>query len=168
MTLEEAKKLVGYCGAFCGTCMLRGRIYSDIAQEFLDMLKGSGHPEWLPEHGKLDFSFNDFMKGLEYFSKADKGPYCQVPCKEGGGAPCKCRPCAQEKKVEVCYECRDYPCEHLAWLIEKYPEMREECKKFREIGVDEWLKIRIERAEKGYLGCTGRYYKKPYGDPNSQ
>jgi hypothetical protein len=34
--INEAKKLVGYCGIYCGSCgMFRGRIYAKIAQDFL-------------------------------------------------------------------------------------------------------------------------------------
>jgi hypothetical protein len=164
MNVNEAKELVGYCGAFCGTCMLKGRIYTDVAKELLEMLRASEHPVWVPKHEKIDFNFDDFMRGLEYFSNADKGPYCQAPCKDGGGAPCKCRPCAKEKGIKICYECEEFPCEHLSWLIEKHPEMIDDCKKFKEIGVEEWLKSRIAKAEKGYLGCTGKYYTKPQGD----
>jgi len=40
IAINEAKKLVGYCGIYCGSCgMYRGRIYAKIAQEFWEIIK---------------------------------------------------------------------------------------------------------------------------------
>jgi len=110
--IKRQENLIGFCGAYCGECgMYRGRIYARIAKDFLEILRASDYADWLPNVMKLDFSFEDLLKGLEYFSKKDAGCYCQEPCKKGGGAPCKNRPCAREKGVEICYECEDFPCE---------------------------------------------------------
>ncbi len=161
MDINKAKKLIGYCGSFCGTCMLKGRIYEDVAKDFWEMLKASDHPNWVPKFEKIDFNFDDFMKGLEYFSNADSGPYCQAPCKEGGGAPCKCRPCAKERGIEICYECKDFPCEHLSWILERNPEKMDDYETFKKLGLKDWLKSHIEKSEKRYLSCTHKYYTKP-------
>lgn len=159
MNIDDAKKLIGYCGAYCGECgMYRGRIYAMVAREFLEILKASDYPDWLPKFVKLDFNFEDFLKGVEYFSKEDAESYCQVACKEGGGAPCKIRPCAKERGIEICYECKDFPCEHLSWILEKYPDKLEDYERFKKLGLKGWLEFHAERGEKGYAHTTRRYY----------
>lgn len=112
---DQLKKLATYCGSFCGECgILKGRIYAMVAQDFKEIIEAADYSDWLPKFVKLDFDFEEFLKGVEYFSKEDSGCYCQEPCKEGGGAPCKIRPCAKEKGIEICYECEEFPCEKLS------------------------------------------------------
>jgi hypothetical protein len=160
--INKAKKLIGYCGEYCGECgMYKGRIYAMVAQEFLEIIKAAGYPDWLPKVVKLDFNFEEFLKGIEYFSKEDNiGPYCQKPCKEGGGAPCKIRPCAKERRIEICFECEDFPCEHFSWMLEKHPDRLEDYERFKKLGLEGWIRFHVERAEKGYASATRRYYAK--------
>jgi len=157
--IKRQENLIGFCGAYCGECgMYRGRIYARIAKDFLEILKASDYADWLPNVMKLDFSFEDLLKGLGYFSKKDAGCYCQEPCKEGGGAPCKIRPCAKERRIDICYECEDFPCEHLSWILEKYPDRLEDYERFRKLGLEEWARFHMERGAKGYASATGKYY----------
>jgi hypothetical protein len=83
--INEAKKLIGYCGIYCGSCgMYGGRIYAKIAQEFLEVIQAAGYPDELtinPKGVKQDFNFDEFLNGLKYFSNEDSGAYCQKPCK---------------------------------------------------------------------------------------
>jgi len=155
--IAEAKELVTYCGSFCGGCgMYKGRIIAMVAQEFKELT--AGYADWLPKAVNLDFNYDDFIKGLEYFSQENSSCYCQESCKQGGGAPCKIRPCAQEKGIEICYECKDFPCDKFAWIIERYPGFREEQERFKKLGFEGWLRFHGERAEKGYANATGKYY----------
>ena len=150
LDINEAKKSVGYCGAYCGECALyRGRVCAVAAQELLEMIRGADYADWLPRFVKLDFDFDEFLKGVEYFSKEDTGAYCQEPCKEGGGPPCKIRPCAKGRGIEICYECEDFPCEHFSWILEKYPDKLEDYERFKELGLEGWIRFHAERAEKG-------------------
>ncbi|MCK4251669.1 DUF3795 domain-containing protein [candidate division WOR-3 bacterium] len=156
--INEAKKLINYCGGFCGQCgMYKGRIYAKVAQEFLEIVK-AGYSDWLPKFVKLDFNFNEFLKGVEYFSKKETGPYCQKPCKEGGGAPCKIRPCAKERGIEICFECKEFPCEKFSWVLKKHPDKLEDYKRYKKLGLDGLIKFYLERAEKGYASGTRKYY----------
>ncbi len=159
MDINEAKKLVTYCGGFCGGCAIyKGRIITKIAEDLKELVDSSNYVDWLPKYGGVDFNFTEFQKGLAYFTKENSGCYCQAPCKEGGGAPCKIRPCAKEKGVEICYQCKDFLCEHFAWLKHEHPRMLEDCERFKKLGFDGWLKFHIERAEKGYANGTLKYY----------
>ncbi len=160
--LNEAKKMIGYCGIFCGTCgMFRGRIYAKIAQEFLEVIKAAGYPDELtinPKGVKPDFDFNEFLKGLEYFSKEDSGAYCQEPCKQGGGVKCKFRKCVKERGIEICYECKDYPCNEFPWTLEKNPEKLKDYELFKKLGVEGWIRFHADRTKKGYNNSTRKYY----------
>ena len=157
--VDESKKLICYCGAYCGECgMYRGRVYAKLAQEFLRIIEASDYPDWLPKFFKLDFNFDEFLKGVEYFSKKDTGPYCQEPCKEGGGPPCKIRPCARERGIEICYECKDFPCEHFSWILEKYSDKLKDYERFKKLGLKGWIRFHADRAEKGYACTTRKYY----------
>ena len=160
--INEAKKLIGYCGIYCGTCgMYKGRIYAKIAQEFLEVIKAAGYPEELtinPKGIKPDFDFHEFLKGVEYFSKEDSGAYCQVPCKQGGGVLCKNRDCAKEKGLEICYECKDFPCELFSETIEKCPEKLKDYERFKKLGLEGWIQFYTEKAKKGFANATQKYY----------
>ncbi|MCJ7570271.1 MAG: DUF3795 domain-containing protein [Candidatus Thermoplasmatota archaeon] len=141
--------------------MYRGRIYAKIAQEFLEVIKAAGYPDELtinPKSVKPDFDFNEFLKGVKYFSKEDSGAYCQEPCKQGGGVSCKNRPCARERGLEICYECKDFPCEHFSWTLEEYPEKLKDYERFKKLGFEGWIRFYAERAEKGYANATRKYY----------
>ncbi|MDH5684027.1 MAG: DUF3795 domain-containing protein [candidate division WOR-3 bacterium] len=161
LDINEAKKMVGYCGAFCGDCgMYKGRIYAMVAQELLEIIKSAGYSDWLPKAVQLDFNYDDFIKGLEYFSQENSSCYCQEPCKQGGGAPCKIKSCAKERGIEICYECKDFACEHFSWLLEKYPNKLLDYEQFEKLGFEGWLKLRIKRGEKGYAAITQKYYSR--------
>ena len=80
--------------------MFRGRIYAKIAKDFLEFIKAAGYPDEITINQKgvkPDFDFNEFLKGVECFSKEDSTSYCQEPCKKGGGVQCKNRLCAKER-----------------------------------------------------------------------
>jgi hypothetical protein len=160
--IDEAKELIGYCGIYCGSCgMFRGRIYAKIAQEFLEIIKAAGYPDELTINTKgvkPDFDFKEFLKGVEHFSKEDSGAYCQESCKQGGGVSCKFRLCVTERGLEICYECKDFPCKHFSETIDKSQEKLKDYERFKKCGFEEWLRFQAERAEKGYANATRKYY----------
>jgi len=162
--INDAKELIGYCGIFCGSCgMYRGRIYAKLAQEFLEVINAAGYPDELTINKKgvkPDFDFNEFLKGLEYFSKKESAAYCQEPCIKGGGVPCKYRICVRERKLKICYECKDFPCEHFSWTLEENPEKQKDYERFKKLGFEGWLRFHSDRAEKGYANATRKYYTK--------
>ena len=160
--IDGQKDLVGYCGAYCGECgMYKGRIYAKVAKDFLEILRASDYADWLPKFVKLNFNFNDFMKGVEFFSKKNAESYCQEPCKQGGGAPREIRPCARKRGIEICYECQDFPCKHLDWILEKYPERMEDYERFKKLGLKGWVRFHAKEAKQGYTHTTKKYYTSP-------
>ena len=105
----ESRDLHTYGGGYCGYCgIFKGRKVAMIGSEFKELIQAYKFEEWLPEFLR-EFNFNEFLKGLEFFSNPKSGSFCQVPCKEGGGIPnCAVRKCAREKEVEVCFECLNF------------------------------------------------------------
>ena len=162
METEQEKKLVGYCGLYCGNCgIYKGRIVPKMAADLKELISTHGFAEWVPKYEKTDFSFEEFQKGLKFFSDQERGPYCQVPCKEGGGLPfCKIRPCANEKEVEICFECKEFPCKLFSPFLEKHPEIIEEEKKYKKLGMEMWIKLKEEKSKRGYALATEKYYTK--------
>ena len=160
MDIYEAKKLIGYCGIYCGGCgIFKGRIISMIANDLEELIKAYKYPEWVPEFGGIDFNFMEFQKGLAYFKKENSGCYCQEPCKDGGGVPgCEIKKCAENREVEICFQCSDYPCKFVLQFLKTHPENAEECERFKKLGMDEWIRTQIQEAEKGYCQATRKYY----------
>lgn len=159
----EIKKLVGYCGIYCGGCgMYKGRIIAKVADDLKELIEAHKYPEWVPKFGGIDFKFGEFQKGLAYFTKEESGCYCQEPCKEGGGVPgCEIRECAKKHGVEICFRCNDYPCRYLFQFLRKHLEIAEEYERFKRLSMEEWIKTQVKKAEKGYCQATRKFYTKP-------
>ncbi len=158
----EAKKLIGYCGIYCGGCgMYKGRIIAKVADDLKELIEAHGYPVWVPEFGGIDFNFMEFQKGLSYFTKENSGCYCQEPCKDGGGVPgCEIKKCAEDQGVEICFQCSDYPCKHFSQFLKRHPEITKEYKRFNKLGLEEWIKTQARKAEKEYCRATRKYYSK--------
>lgn len=162
MGTEQAKKLVCYCGLYCGNCgIYKGRMVAKIAADLKELIDVYGFAEWVPKYEKIDFSFDEFQKGLNFFSNEEKGPYCQVSCKEGGGQPfCEIRLCAKKKEVEICFECDKFPCKLFSSFLKTHSEIIEEQKKFKKLGLKRWLELKEEQSKRGYVRATEKYYTK--------
>lgn len=163
METEQAKKLAGYCGLYCGTCgVYKGRIVAKIAADFRELIAAHEFAEWVPKYEKIDFSFDEFQKGVKFFSNQERGPYCQTPCQQDGGVPfCEIRPCAREKGVAICFECEEFPCRLFSPFLKRHPEIVDEEKKFKELGMERWVESLEEESERGYARATGKYYSEP-------
>ncbi len=160
--ITEAKKLVGYCGIYCGGCgIFKGRIISMVANDLEELIKVWRYAEWVPKFGSINFNFVEFQKGLAYLTKENSGCYCQEPCKDGGGVPgCEIKKCAENRGVEICFQCSDYPCEYVSQFLKTHPEKAEECERFKKLGMEEWIRIQIQKVEKGYCQAARKYYTK--------
>lgn len=100
--------------------------------------------EWMRE-AVAAFAFDEFRKGLEWFAKA----HCPM-CRQGGGAPCANRPCAQAKSLESCLLCDEYPtCVHTAYQREWYPFVLEHYARVAQVGLQQYLDVEEARAQAG-------------------
>jgi len=157
---SEAWRLVAYCGLYCGEChTYRGRIITMLARELRELIEAGNHRNWVPKFGGVDFDYGEFLKGLTYYTRENSGCFNSQPCKGGCEVPgCPIKYCAKERRVEICFECSEFPCKHFSNFLENHPDILKECEEYKTLGKDEWLKGHAERAERGYCRATNKYY----------
>jgi len=97
---ENAKNQIGYCGLWCGSCVVGNGTLKELTKKYEHVVKGYGVNEW----GAKDFDSKEFMKGLASIQTL---PICQGCLKGGGNDECKIRPCASNKKISDCNECNE-------------------------------------------------------------
>jgi len=133
----------GLCGVYCGQCPNGNGRVKMIAGE-LKRLVDTVRYDWL-NYAVKSFRFDEFRKGLEWFSAA------QCPgCLNGGGAPCENKKCARERKLESCLLCGDYPtCAHTVYHREWYPFVIENYERVKQVGLQKHLEEEEQRARAG-------------------
>jgi hypothetical protein len=146
----------GVCGVYCGQCPNgNGRVRYAAGE--LKRLVDTTRYGWVEEAIK-SFSFNEFRKGLEWFSQAQ----CQG-CLGGGGAPCPNRGCTEEKGLRSCLECGDYlNCSHTEYMRDTYPFVVDNYRRVNEVGLEKHLEEEERRARAGVdlMGHLERRYCK--------
>ena len=95
---ENVKSQIGYCGIWCGSCVVGNGVLAELAGRFQDMTEAYGLREWGPKN--LDYS--EFTGTLKSIRAMTACPGC---LKGGGRDDCEMRSCAREKKLEGCVEC---------------------------------------------------------------
>jgi len=95
---ENVKNQIGYCGLWCGSCIVGNGTLKELTKRYEHLIGGYGVDEW----GAKDFDGKEFMKGLASIQAL---PICQGCLKGGGNDECKVRPCAQNRKISDCMEC---------------------------------------------------------------
>lgn len=94
----NVKNQIGYCGLWCGSCIVGNGSLKELSKRYAHLIKGYGVTEW----GTKDFDSKEFMKGLASIQNL---PVCAGCRKGGGNDQCKIRPCASGKKISDCDEC---------------------------------------------------------------
>lgn len=97
---ENVKNQIGYCGLWCGSCIVGNGTLKEVTRKYEGLIKGYAVNEW----GAKDFDSKEFMKGL---ASVQNLPTCPGCLKGGGNDECKIRPCAAKKKVSDCNECSE-------------------------------------------------------------
>ena len=131
-----------YCGLHCENCAVKAKV-EPASKVLYDEMKKAGFEDiihFIPD-GE---GFWRFLKSV-----AEEGA-C-VSCQEGSGNPgCTVRVCAQEKGVEMCALCGDYPCEKFDEFFMVYPLLKNDNQLLRENGLNEWNKMQEERRAKDF------------------
>jgi len=97
---ENVKNQIGYCGLWCGSCVVGNGTLKELTKRYEEIIKGYGVNEW----GAKDFDSKEFIKGLTSIQAL---PICQGCLKGGGNDNCKIRPCTLNRKISDCIECND-------------------------------------------------------------
>jgi hypothetical protein len=97
---KNVRNQIGFCGLWCGSCMVGNRTLKELTKKYKHLIRGYGINEW----GAKGFDSNEFMKGLASIQTL---PTCQGCLKGGGNDECKIRPCASRKRISDCNECNE-------------------------------------------------------------
>ena len=95
---ENVKDQIGYCGIWCGSCVVGNGALRNLAQRFESVLDAYGFREWAPK----DFSYEEFSKGLAVIKELPLCPGCR---KGGGREDCPMRACAAGEGIDDCMRC---------------------------------------------------------------
>jgi len=73
-------------------------------------------------------------------------------CRTGKGGPpdCKVRECARQRNIKVCPLCKEYPCQYIISLAERYPLLIQDGRRMQKVGVKRWIEEQEERARRGF------------------
>lgn len=107
---KNIKDQVGYCGIWCGSCVVGNGALKELTSRYKKVIQDYGLEHWAPK----TFDFKEFLKGLETIEAM---PLC-AGCRKGGGwDTCPMRACVKERKIPDCAECSDQAtCPHSASL----------------------------------------------------
>jgi hypothetical protein len=97
---ENVRNQIGYCGLWCGSCIVGNGSLKELTKKYAHLVKGYGVNEW----GAIGFDSGEFMKGLASIQSL---PICAGCLKGGGNDQCRIRPCASAKKIPDCGECNE-------------------------------------------------------------
>ena len=162
----KPEDLITYCGLYGGYCSgwCENTIRVDIAASLAELVDASGCHHWMPTEIE-DFNYFEFRKGLDFF-REDPRVICRRCCKGGDGyLDCEIRKCCEERGLDVCFECSEFPCSK----VEGNTGMIDRAKEYKELGKDEWLRRQIAKAKQGYEHHTGKYYRLWVGkDPSNR
>jgi hypothetical protein len=99
---ENVRNQIGFCGIWCGSCVVGNGNLKDLAKRCEHIIGGYGVDEW----GAEDQGFNGqgFMKALQSIQEI---PICRGCLKGGGKTDCEIRACASNRKLSDCMECNE-------------------------------------------------------------
>lgn len=107
---ENVKNQIGYCGIWCGSCVIGNGMLRQFTEKYKGLLESYGVLEWGPKN----IDGEAFLKAIE---SIESMPLCDG-CRQGGGRyHCEIRACAMSKGIDECTQCDTIAtCEHSAIL----------------------------------------------------
>ena len=104
---EQAIKMTGYCGLFCGDCLRYRSKLTDSAKSLLNELEKRKFDRYAAIKMRFDNAFENYPIFIAILEKII-GLECKKPCREGGGCStldCQILACCIEKQYEGCWQC---------------------------------------------------------------
>lgn len=143
---------IGYCGLFCGDCVIRNGKIGLLSNKLLRCTRGSdfqkmaeGLPQAMPDMFETLKDFELFQGVLKAMTHLD----CVKMCREGGGSTaCRIRSCCQAKGFDGCWHCDEFnDCEIVDWLNPVHHGANiQHIIRIREIGIHEFLEEKKKRC----------------------
>jgi hypothetical protein len=97
-SFENVKNQIGFCGIWCGSCVVGNETLRELTRRYEEIVKGYGLESWAPK----DFDFKELVKAL---ASIQAMPLC-LGCLKGDGKPdCEIRICALDKNIADCSVC---------------------------------------------------------------
>lgn len=117
---KDQVNLVSYCGLYCEDCPNRQGKIADLARDLRKELRQVRFDKQAKGLAKISFfkAFADYPKCYEVLGNMVR-LRCHKNCRDGGGNPsCKIRRCCERKKLNGCWECKEFKqCCHYDFLI---------------------------------------------------
>ena len=136
------KQFACYCGLYCENCAIKVKVYP-AAKTLYGEMKNAGFDDVVNNIPGGD-GFWTFLKDIA------ENWIC-TSCREGSGNPgCQVRKCAQDKGVDMCALCSEYPCETFNSFDEGYPILRHDNALLRAEGWDAWGALQDKRRTDGF------------------
>lgn len=95
---EKVKHQIGYCGLWCGSCIVGNGVLQELTRRYEHLIKGYGVAEW----GAREFEGPAFLKGLASIRAL---PVCRGCLQGDGNVECSIRPCALSRNLTECHQC---------------------------------------------------------------
>ncbi len=151
--LEEGMddvRYVAYCGLYCRLCGIMSRT-PERAEALWETMSSDGW-EFYGEYVMPGFTgFWEVLKKIAGYDAVCPG------CRGGCGNPdCFIRKCATERGVRICPECPDYPCGHIEALARRYPNLKGDGGRLKEVGPKRWVEEQEKRRNAGFCYCDIR------------
>ena len=141
---------VTYCGLYCKLCTTVGRIPKQC-DALLDTLVKDRWDEF-GDKGLLEVLRKTRDIGGEGGFKGCRGGACPDRFRN-----CEIRKCAQQRKVDVCSSCSDYPCDRVKALARRYPILLADGARQKQIGLAKWMEEQETRCKTGFCYADIRY-----------
>ena len=95
---ENVRSQIGYCGIWCGSCVVGNGALRELAAQLGSVLASYEVGKWGPK----DFDYQELSRGLASIRRI---PVCRGCVKGGGAEECPLRACAKGKGLDDCTLC---------------------------------------------------------------
>lgn len=140
MDNEQIKNRIAPCGIHCGKCFaFKG---GDIAESSRQLKRSLGNFDVYAERfvellDKPVFKkYSDFKEMLDYFSTAECSGCRKEKCKLF--KDCKVRSCSEQKGIDFCFQCSEFPCGNTGFDKHLYDRSVEINKRIALIGIENY------------------------------
>lgn len=139
MDYEKIKESIAPCGLSCETCF--AHVDGDIRRYSLKLKEKLGN--FGPYAKRFEAMMNepifskypDFMEMLDYFASENCRGCRHEQCKLF--QECRIRPCHQEKQVDYCFQCDEFPCKKTNFDEQLYKVWVVINEKIRKSGIEQ-------------------------------
>ena len=140
----EIYQKLGKCGVYCGQCRAFTGEVVELSTKFKDWVVKDY--SWLKDI-ESSFDFNNFIKGLDWFTKA-KCP----GCRESEESWCEVKKCEkiQNEEIDNCLLCNDFSkCPHTDYQRNRYSYLFKHVNIIKEKGFEKYLEEEEKKANEG-------------------